>query len=87
MHKEHLKEYITEEFIPDSSPSSLPDDLNLLESGILDSMAVLRVVAHIEDHFDISLDPTEIDPENLCTVTDISNLISSKTASSDATAS
>ncbi len=73
-----IKQFIIEEFIPDSHSEDIPNDLDLLQSGILDSLAVLRLVAFIEDNFDIALEPDEIDPENLNSINAIDALIKEK---------
>lgn len=75
-----IKQFIIEEFIPDSHSDDIPNDLDLLQSGILDSLAVLRLVAFIEDNFDIALEPDEIDPENLNSINAIDALIKEKSA-------
>ena len=72
-----LKQYIIEAFIPEGESVEISDDLNLLESGILDSLAVLQLVAFIEDHYDIMLDPEQIDPDNLNSISAVSALIES----------
>lgn len=77
-HKQNLKQFIIEEFIPNGENEILADDLNLIESGILDSLAVLKLVAFVEDSFDIALEPDEIDPENLNTINAIYSLIETK---------
>ncbi len=73
-----LKSFIIEEFIPDSHKDDISDDLELIKSGILDSLSVLKLVAFIEDSYDIALDPSEIDPENLNSIRAIDTLISKK---------
>ena len=75
-----IKQFIIEEFIPDTHSEDIPNDLDLLQSGILDSLAVLRLVAFIEDNFDIALEPDEIDPENLNSINAIDALIKEKSA-------
>ncbi|EMI5490277.1 acyl carrier protein [Providencia stuartii] len=37
------------------SHESLSDDFNLIESGILSSLSIVRIVAFIEDTFDIDV--------------------------------
>ncbi len=74
----NLKTFIIEEFIPDSHKDEISDDLELIKSGILDSLSVLKLVAFIEDSYDIALDPSEIDPENLNSIRAIDTLISKK---------
>ncbi len=77
----NLKQYIIEEFIPDGRIEEIPDNLDLIENGILDSLAVLKLVAFIEDHYDIALEPEEISPECLNSIDAIDALIAQKTQS------
>lgn len=51
---------------------------NLLDSGILDSMAMMRLITFIEDTYSIKVDPEEMIIENFMTVKDISNYITNK---------
>ena len=73
-----LKQYIIEEFIPDGHLGQLADDLDLIQNGILDSLAVLKLVAFIEDQYDIALEPTEISPEHLNTISAMNALVARK---------
>ncbi|MCY7296471.1 acyl carrier protein [Alteromonas sp. a30] len=73
-----LKQYITEEFIPDGNNDHLADDLDLIASGVIDSLGVLKLVAFIENTYDITLEPEEIDPENLKSIDAVSKLVESR---------
>ena len=75
-----LKQYIIQEFVPDGKAMDITDDMDLIQNGILDSLAVLKLVAFVEDSFDISLEPEEIDPENLKSIAAIAALIAEKSA-------
>lgn len=77
--KEQLKRYMVTEFLPGQSAVDLPEDMDLLANGILDSLAVLKLVAHIENVYDISLEPEELDPEHLSSVNAICAVIKRKT--------
>ncbi len=81
-----IKQFIKDEFIPGSQHEEIPNDLDLLQSGILDSLAVLRLVAFIEDQFDIALDPDEIDPENFKSINSMNHLIAKKSEDSSTVA-
>ncbi len=75
-----LKSYIIQEFVPAGHAADITDDMDLIQNGILDSLAVLKLVAFVEDNFDITLEPEEIDPENLKSISAISAMISEKCA-------
>src|SRR6476660_9569661 len=46
------------------APSSIPDDMPLLDKGLgLDSVAILRLVAALEDEFNVEIEDKVIRPE------------------------
>ena len=59
------------------SPEPLTPDSDLFEAG-LDSMAIMQLLLHIEDHFQINLEPVDLSRENFRTATKIAALITSK---------
>ena len=63
-----LKQFITEEIVPEGEQIEITDDMDLMTSGLIDSLGVLQIVAFIEEEYDIMFDPEEIDPENLKTI-------------------
>lgn len=73
-----ITEYIIDEFLPDSDASELDNDLDLISSGIVDSLGFLRIVATLEHELDIAIEPEELDPVNFQSVRAISELIESK---------
>ncbi len=54
------------------------NDQSLLETGILDSLAIVKLIAFVEDEFDVELSDDEFDPEHFETVTAIATLVDSK---------
>ena len=50
-------------------------DLDLLENGILDSVAVMELVVWSEDHFQIGIDPDDLVPENFQTLKSIAEFV------------
>lgn len=76
----NLKQYIIQEFVPEGLAAEITDDMDLIQNGILDSLAVLKLVAFVEDSYDVALEPEEIDPENLKSIAAISALITEKIA-------
>lgn len=55
-----LKQFILDEFLPDTPAEELEDDTPLRSGGVLDSIATIKVVAHVEETFNVSLDAHEM---------------------------
>jgi acyl carrier protein len=73
-----VKAYVLNEFLPGEDPSALTDSTPLITTGILDSIAVLKLVTFLEGQFGITLEAHETDAERLNTVADIARLVVSK---------
>jgi acyl carrier protein len=58
--------------------SSFTDQEALLESGILDSLSIFRLVAFLEDAFRVKIGDQEITNDNLKNVETIEQLVLSK---------
>jgi len=78
--KTTLKTFILNEYLPGEDPSALTDDTPLMTTGILDSIAVLKVVTFLENQFGITIGPREAVVENMNTISDITRLVMSKKA-------
>jgi acyl carrier protein len=76
--KEVLRQFILAEFLPGESANNLKDDTPLRTSGVLDSMATLRLVSYVEEHFGIEVEAHEAGIENFDRISDIEALILSK---------
>lgn len=66
--KQSIKQYILAEFLPGEKPENVTDDLPLISSGILDSIATLKLVLFLEEKCGITLEAHEADKENLDTL-------------------
>ena len=78
--KERVKNFILKEYLPGEDPVALTDTTPLMTTGILDSIAVLKVVNFLESEFGITIEPHEAVVENLNTLSDMAQLVSSKKA-------
>ena len=76
--KPAIRQFILKEFLPGEDPTNLGDDLPLISSGILDSIATLKLVLHLEERYGITLAAHEADKEHLDTVEKIVALVSGK---------
>jgi acyl carrier protein len=75
-----VRAFISAEFAPDIRPADLPADLDLIQSGIIDSLGVLKLVAFLEDEFNLSIAPEELDAALYKSLADIGALIDAKSA-------
>ena len=60
--------------------STVNDDDELFESGVIHSLALFRLVAQLEENFAIGISDEEIAPRNFRTIESISFLVESKLA-------
>jgi acyl carrier protein len=73
-----VKTFILDQFLPGEDPNELTDDTPLMTTGILDSLATLKLVTFLEEKFDIAVEAHEADAENLNTLELITDLVSRK---------
>jgi acyl carrier protein len=63
-----INEYISRELVQDPSLLPLANSTSLLETGILDSLSLLRLVLFIQERLGIAVDDTDLVPENFDSV-------------------
>jgi acyl carrier protein len=66
-----INDYVSQELVPDPALLPLADDTPLLDSGILDSLGLLRLVVFLEEQFGITMDDADLLPENFTSVNSI----------------
>jgi acyl carrier protein len=79
--KTTVKTFILNEYLPGEDPVALTDATPLMTTGILDSIAVLKIVTFLEGQFGITIAPHEAVVENLNTLSDIGRFVMSKKGS------
>lgn len=62
---------------PDRDPGDLAGEDSLVESGLIDSLALLEIVTHLEDEYAFDFRERGVDPEELRNVESILDLIDS----------
>jgi acyl carrier protein len=73
-----LKHFILTEFLAGEDPAQLTNSTPLISTGILDSIATLRLVAYLEQNFSVEMAAHETDAEHLDTIDRIASLVRSK---------
>jgi acyl carrier protein len=66
-----INDFISRELVPDAALLPLANDTPLLDSGILDSLSLLRLVVFLEKRFDITMGDADLLPENFASVNTI----------------
>ena len=66
-----INDYISRELVQDPALLPLADEAPLLESGILDSLSLLRLVVFLEERFGITMGDADLLPENFASVNTI----------------
>ena len=80
MHDEQIKQFILSDLIKDGSNSDLTSDENLIDSGVVDSLGIMKLVAFLESTFKISVSDDEILLDNFETIDAISSFLMSKSS-------
>jgi acyl carrier protein len=79
-----INEYISRELVPDAALLPLANDTSLLDSGILDSLSLLRLVVFLEERFEITMGDADLLPENFASVNAVCAYLRSRKAGKEA---
>ena len=63
-----INDFVSRELVQDQTLLPLADDTSLLETGVLDSLSLLRLVVFLEERFGIGVGDTDLLPENFSSV-------------------
>ena len=75
--KAAIREFIVSSWL-NGDQRGLTDDTDLQESGLLDSLTTLSLVAFLEERFKILLDPADINAEAFRTLDAVTALVKGK---------
>ena len=78
--RQTISRFIAENFLYQDGLASLADDTSLLESGIIDSTGIMELVMFLEQTFQIRVEDSEIVPDNLDSLTQLTAYIGRKLA-------
>ena len=78
--REAVRGYIIENFLFGDTAPLVSDEISLLDEGIMDSVGVMELVAFLEKDFGMTVDDTELVPENLDSVSNLVAFIARKQA-------
>ena len=73
-----IKDYIVKNLLFSGNEFQYEDSASFLEEGIVDSQGVMELVIFVEDAFGVSVDDTEITPDNFDSVSKLANYVRRK---------
>ncbi len=76
--KEAIRNYIKTELVNNQEHSNLADSDQLIESGIIDSLGIMKLIGFLEDSLSVQIDDMELVPENFSSIDAISTLVEKK---------
>lgn len=66
-----IRDYIAKNILFNKNGYPYPDETSFLEEGIVDSTSVLELVMFVEQTFKISVDDSEIIPDNFDSISNL----------------
>ena len=73
--KQKIKDFILDELLNGQKQDQLGDDQDLLISGLVDSLGVVRLINFIEQNLDADVPPEDVTLENFQTVEKIASYL------------
>jgi acyl carrier protein len=82
-----IRSFVLQKFPAARKRRAFNDEVQLLESGIVDSLGVLDIVGFLEQTFSIRIDDDDLTPENFGNVKCIGSFVEKKSGQSKVNAS
>ena len=73
-----IRSFILSEFLPGEDASQLTEATPLITTGILDSIATIKLIAFLEQQFSIAMAAYEVDVAHLDTISSMARFVRSK---------
>lgn len=73
-----LERFIIDELMMGNGQTKVDPDQSLVSSGVLDSLALLRLISFIEDQFGVTIEDDEVIPDNFQTINVMKALVEEK---------
>lgn len=73
-----VRAFLSREFFRGEAVNAFSEDQPLVSSGLLDSVATLKLVLYLEEHFNITIDSDDIADGQLDTLRSIEALVTGK---------
>ena len=76
--KDELRQFVTDNFMYGKPYEGFADDHSFIERGIMDSTAVMELVAYLEKRYRVTFDDKDLSPDNLDSVNRLARYVRSR---------
>src|ERR1700686_4996569 len=76
--KDELRQFVTDNFMYGKPYEGFADDHSFIERGIMDSTAVMELVAYLEKRYRIALQDKDLIPDNLDSVNGLARFVKNR---------
>jgi acyl carrier protein len=73
-----LRAWIIDALFAGVPPADFDDDTDLIADGVMDSVAILRTLGHLEADHGVVTDPSDIVPEHFVSVRTLSEFVAAR---------
>ncbi|MCI0399377.1 MAG: acyl carrier protein [Chloroflexi bacterium] len=73
-----LERFIVDELLIGNRQMKIAPETSLIDSGIIDSLSLIRLILFIEERFGLSIEDHEVVPDNFDSLQSLKALIASK---------
>ena len=78
INEQSINQFIQSELVSDRTEDNLSNTDNLIESGILDSLGIIKLITYLEESYSIKVTDEELSIENFETIEAISRFLRNK---------
>jgi acyl carrier protein len=80
MEARHIERFIVEQLLRDGTRQSISMDEPLVSTGLIDSLAMLRLIGFLEEEFSLTIGDGEVTPDNFETMRQLLQFLERKQA-------
>ena len=73
--KKTIREFLIEELRDNGFHEAVSDDESLIDTGIMDSLSILKTISFLDEKFGVVFTEDELAPENFESITSIHNIV------------
>ena len=72
---QELLQFVRSELAPGGDAASIDEQTQLIDSGVIDSMALMRLIAFVEERAAVRIPDEDVVPDNFQSINDIRSLV------------